>query len=83
MRVRLSLAYSFEKQARSNSMCEKCDLIDQTILRYQRLKIQVGDEELLDTADRLVQELKVKKQKLHPEAGDDGRIIRSCGASDQ
>jgi hypothetical protein len=50
-------------------MCETCDQIEKAIRRYQRLDKQVGDERLSEAADRLVQELEIKKQRLHP--GDD------------
>jgi hypothetical protein len=50
-------------------MCETCDQIDKAIRRYQRLSTQAGDEQLLEAADRLVQELKIKKQWLHPGEG--------------
>jgi hypothetical protein len=58
------------EKRRAGIMCETCDLIEKEIRRYQRLSKQVGDERLLEAADRLVKELKVKKQRLH--SGNDG-----------
>jgi hypothetical protein len=44
-----------------------CELIDNTIERYKRLRNQTTDKPAVEAADKLVAELQAKKAALHPE----------------
>ncbi|MBR1237087.1 hypothetical protein [Bradyrhizobium sp. AUGA SZCCT0182] len=48
-------------------MCEKCDEIDKTIERYRRIKQRILDQQLIDGAQKLIDELEADKAALHPE----------------
>ena len=47
-------------------MCNKCDEIDQVVVRYLRLKRQVNDRQTHEAADRLLAKLEADKRVLHP-----------------
>ena len=47
-------------------MCSKCDQINETITRYQRLKRQINDLQITEVADRLLAKLEAQKLALHP-----------------
>lgn len=49
-------------------MCEKCDEIDKTIERYRRIKERILDQQLIDGAKKLIDELEGDKAALHPES---------------
>ena len=48
-------------------MCEKCDEIDKTIERYRRIQQRILDPQLIDGAQKLIDELEADKAALHPE----------------
>jgi hypothetical protein len=48
-------------------MCEECKHIDERIARYRLLGNQITDEQTLDGIDRLIQELKAQRRRLHPD----------------
>ena len=48
-------------------MCEKCDEIDKTIERYRRIQQRIPDQQLIDGAQKLIDELEADKAALHPE----------------
>ena len=47
-------------------MCEKCDEIDKTILRYRNIQRRVLDPMLVDGAQKLIEELMARKGEYHP-----------------
>lgn len=47
-------------------MCERCQQIDVTMARYRRLASQIGDQQTVDTAHRLMEKLEAEKLALHP-----------------
>jgi hypothetical protein len=47
-------------------MCDKCDEIETALERYRRLKGQINDQQMLDSATRLIAELEADKIALHP-----------------
>jgi hypothetical protein len=47
-------------------MCDKCQQIDVTMARYRRLAGQIGDQQTVDTAHRLLEKLEAEKRALHP-----------------
>jgi hypothetical protein len=49
------------------AMCNKCDEIDKTIVRYRRIKERVSDHALVDRARELIAEMEADKAALHPE----------------
>ena len=51
-------------------MCEKCIAIDEKIKRYRRLGAQVSDPITNEQAKKLIEDLKVEKVALHPEASE-------------
>lgn len=53
--------------AREATMCEKCEVMNETIARYRRLRDQINDKQVLEAATRLVAELEAKKLTLHPD----------------
>jgi hypothetical protein len=48
-------------------MCEKCDEIDKTIERYRRIQRTILDQQLIDGAQELIDEMESDKAALHPE----------------
>jgi hypothetical protein len=48
-------------------MCNKCDEIDKTIVRYRTIKERVADPALVDRAGELIAEMESDKAALHPE----------------
>ena len=48
-------------------MCDKCDEIDKTILRYRNIQRRVLDQMLIDDAQKLIDELVSKKVEYHPD----------------
>jgi hypothetical protein len=46
-------------------MCGKCEAINTTIARYRRLKKQVNDQQLHESADRLIVGLEAAKIAMH------------------
>ena len=48
-------------------MCEKCEEIDKTISRYQRILLSIGDQVTVDRTKELIADLEVRKAALHPE----------------
>jgi hypothetical protein len=48
-------------------MCDKCDDIDGSIVRFRRLKGQINDEKMRIAAERLMAELAAQKVALHSE----------------
>jgi hypothetical protein len=48
-------------------MCEKCEEIDKTIARYQRILLSIGDQVTVDRTKELIAELEAQKAALHPE----------------
>ena len=51
----------------ANAVCDKCEEIDKTIERYRRIKERILDQQLIDGAQRLIDELEADKAALHPE----------------
>jgi hypothetical protein len=49
------------------TMCEKCEEIDKTISRYQRILLSIGDQVTVDRTKELIADLEVRKAALHPE----------------
>jgi hypothetical protein len=47
-------------------MCDKCDQIEITLVRYRRLKGQVDDQQMHLAADRMIAELEADMIALHP-----------------
>jgi hypothetical protein len=47
-------------------MCEKCLEIDEKIERYRRLAKQISDPMANEQAERLIADLKAKKDSFHP-----------------
>ncbi len=47
-------------------MCEKCIEIDQTILRYQRILLSIGDQVTVDRTRQLIADLQAEKAAFHP-----------------
>jgi hypothetical protein len=48
-------------------MCEKCEEIDKTIVRYQRILLLIGDQVTVDRTKELIADLEARKAALHPE----------------
>jgi hypothetical protein len=48
-------------------MCEKCEEIDKTIARYQRILLSIGDQVTVDRTRELIADLEARKTALHPE----------------
>ena len=48
-------------------MCEKCEDIDKTIERYRRIKERISDQQTVDGAQKLIDEMEADKAALHPE----------------
>jgi len=48
-------------------MCDKCEEIGKTIERYRRIKERISDQQLIDAAQKLIDELEADKAALHPE----------------
>lgn len=48
-------------------MCDKCDEIDKTILRYRNIQRRVLDQMLIDDAQKLIDELVSKKVEYQPD----------------
>jgi hypothetical protein len=48
-------------------MCEKCEEIDKTIVRYQRILLSIGDQVTIDRTKELIADLESQKVALHPE----------------
>jgi len=51
----------------ANAMCDKCEEIGKTIERYRRIKERISDQQLIDAAQKLIDELEADKAALHPE----------------
>lgn len=49
------------------TMCEKCEEIDKTIARYQRILLLIGDQVTVDRTKELIADLEARKAALHPE----------------
>jgi hypothetical protein len=49
------------------TMCEKCEEIDKTIVRYQRIVLSIGDPVTVDRTKELIADLQAQKIALHPE----------------
>jgi hypothetical protein len=49
------------------TMCEKCEEIDKTIVRYQRILHSIGDQVTIDRTKELIADLETRKAALHPE----------------
>jgi hypothetical protein len=49
------------------TMCEKCEEIDKTIVRYQRILLSIGDPVTVDRTKELIADLQAQKAALHPE----------------
>jgi hypothetical protein len=47
-------------------MCDKCDEIDKTIDRYRRIQQRIFDQQLIDGAQKLIDDLEADKLALHP-----------------
>ena len=47
-------------------MCEKCEEIDKTIVRYQRILLSIGDQVTIDRTKELIADLEARKAVLHP-----------------
>ena len=48
-------------------MCEKCEEIEKTIVRYQRILLSIGDQVIIDRTKELIADLESQKVALHPE----------------
>ena len=48
-------------------MCNKCDEIDKTILRYRNIQRRMLDQMLVDGAQKLIDGMETDKRALHPE----------------
>ena len=46
-------------------MCDRCNKIYDSIVRYKRLGAQINDKQTQEAADRLVAELEAKRLALH------------------
>ena len=49
------------------TMCDKCEEIDKTIVRYQRIRLSIGDPFTVDRTKELIADLQAQKVVLHPE----------------
>lgn len=47
-------------------MCDTCDEIDKTIERYRRIQQRILDQQLIDGAQKLIDDLEADKLALHP-----------------
>jgi hypothetical protein len=47
-------------------MCEKCEEIDKTIVRYQRILLSIGDQVTIDRTRELIADMQARKAALHP-----------------
>ena len=48
-------------------MCEKCADIDNTIERYRRILLAIGDQLTIDRTKEMIADLQAQKAALHPE----------------
>jgi hypothetical protein len=48
-------------------MCEKCTDIDNTIERYRRILLAIGDQLTIDRTKEMIADLQAQKAALHPE----------------
>ena len=46
-------------------MCDQCNIIYDSIVRYRRLRDQINDKQTQEAADRLVAELEAKRLAMH------------------
>jgi hypothetical protein len=66
--VRQAAVYSDCLRAYSVAeMCEKCDEIEKTIERYRRIQQRIQDQQLIDGAQQLIDEMEADKAALHPD----------------
>jgi hypothetical protein len=49
------------------TMCKKCEEIDKTIVRYQRILRSIGDQVTIDRTKELIADLGAEKAALHQE----------------
>jgi len=48
-------------------MCDKCDEIDKTMIRYQRILLAIADQVTVDRTRELIGDLQAQQAALHPE----------------
>jgi len=48
-------------------MCDKCTDIDNTIERYRRILLAIGDQLTIDRTKEMIADLQAQKAALHPE----------------
>ena len=53
--------------ADGETMCEKCEEVDKTIVRYQRILLSIGDQVTIDRTKELIADLEAQKATLHSE----------------
>jgi hypothetical protein len=46
-------------------MCDKCDQIDQTVVRFYQLKERLSDQRMNDALDGVIAEFESQKRTLH------------------
>lgn len=51
-------------------MCDECDEINKTILRYRKIQQRILDQATIDGVQELIDELEGDKKALHPARDD-------------
>jgi hypothetical protein len=46
-------------------LCDKCDEIDKTIVRYRQILLSIDDQVTIERTNELIAELHAKKAELH------------------
>ena len=49
-----------------NDMCDRCNEIDKTFMRYQRILLAIADQVTVDRAKELIADFQAQKAALHP-----------------